>query len=54
MPTVQVQLEERDYVNAARAAARPGVRTVIALGIGSALVIVGAFSGGAQGTCDRH
>ncbi|MGB2713786.1 MAG: YcxB family protein [Vicinamibacterales bacterium] len=45
MPTVHVQLEERDYVRAARAAARPGRRILIALGIGSALVIVGALLG---------
>jgi hypothetical protein len=45
MATVHVQLEERDYVNAAQAAARPSMRTVIALAIASALVIVGAFVG---------
>ena len=45
MPILQVRLEEEDYVNALRAAARPGVRTMTLLAAASALVVVGAFVG---------
>lgn len=45
MPTLHVKLEEQDYVNAARAAARPSRRTIILLATASALVVVGAFGG---------
>jgi YcxB-like protein len=45
MPTLHVQLEERDYVNAVQAAARPSVRTVTLLAIASAFVIIGALVG---------
>ena len=45
MPTLRVQLEERDYVNATQAAARPSTRTVILFAVASALVIVGAVVG---------
>jgi len=45
MPTLRVQLEERDYVKAAQAAARPSVRTVTILAAASALVILGAVIG---------
>jgi hypothetical protein len=45
MPTLRVQLEERDYVSATQAAARPSTRSVILLAVASALQIVGAVVG---------
>ena len=45
MPTLRVQLEERDYVSATQAAARPSTRTVILFAVASALAIVGAVVG---------
>jgi hypothetical protein len=45
MPTLHVQLDERDYVSATQAAARPSTRTVTLLAVASALVIVGAVVG---------
>jgi len=45
MPTLQVQLEERDYVNAARAAAKASKRTIIVLAVASVLVVVAGVVG---------
>jgi hypothetical protein len=49
MPTIQVQLEEGDYVRAAQAAAGPSKPTVVGLSVASVLIVLALVVGGRAG-----